>query len=282
MTATDFVGFSWDDRPLHLRGALPDAAELLIQQRERLAGRLAGLSGDEWRQPTRCHLWDVADLVSHLTDTNRWILGALAAAWNPALPSPFEGFDNRVTPHEQVVAARGRTPAELLEDLRWGTEQTAKALAAGADPEFPLVRFAAARYRAPVAALHLLWDSFLHERDVLLPLGLGGDHTDDELTAMAAYVMLLAGIVMGPFDPPVTIDAVLHDRVDRSFRLYLGEAVRVEPLPEGTSPAEHRIEGPTLATIDALAGRGSLPDVLMAEAELGDRFLAVPARLRPA
>lgn len=282
MTVADFVGFSWNNRSLHVGCTLPDAVEVLHRQRERLAGRLARLSGDEWHRPTRCHLWDVADVVSHMTDTNRWILAALSAARDETLPSPFEGFDPRVTPHEQVVAARGRTSAELVEDLRWGTEQATKALAASSDPEFPLVRFAAARYRAPIAALHLLWDSFLHERDVLLPLGFGGEHTEDELRALAAYVMLYAGLVMGAFEPPVTIDAVLRDRVDRSFRLHFGDAVHVEPLPEGTDPAPHRIEGPTLAVIDALSGRGSLTDALTMDEELRDRFLAVPARLRPA
>jgi uncharacterized protein (TIGR03083 family) len=281
MAGDDLAGISATERSLYLEGALPDAAGLLHRQRERLAERLALLGPDGWRQPTRCHLWDVGDVVAHMTDTNRWTLGALAAAQDPSLPSPFDGFDSRVTPHETVVAARGRSPADLLEDLRSGTEEVAKALAAVSDAEFPLVRYGPVRYRASVVGLHLFWDSWLHERDVLLPLGLGGDHTEEELGAIAAYALLFAGLLMGPFDPPVTIDARLRDRADRSFRLTLGAAVHVGPRPAGDGAADYRIEGPTLLTIDALYGRGSLSEVVAADDAIRDRLEAVPNRMRP-
>ena len=277
----NFAGITFTDRLLHFAGDLPDPSGLLQGQRDRLVGRLAGLGSDGWRQATRCTLWDVADLVSHMTDTNRWMLAALAAAQDPSLPSPFDGFDNRVTPHEGVVAARGRSPVDLLEDLTSGTEQVAKALAAGADPDFPLVKFTVGWYRAPFAGLHLLWDSWLHERDVLLPLGLGGDHTDEELAAVAAYSMFFAGIVMGPFDPPVAVDALLRDRADRSFRLTLGASVHLGPRPEDDGAADHRIEGPTLATIDTLFGRGPLSEAIAADEGIRGRLETVPRRMLP-
>jgi uncharacterized protein (TIGR03083 family) len=281
MAGDELAGFSATERSLYLQVPWPDAAGLLHRQRGRLTERLAGLSAEGWRQPTRCHLWDVGDLIAHMTDTNRWTLAALAAAQDPSLPSPFDGFDSRVTPHERVVAARGRRSADLLEDLRNGTEEVAKALAAALDPEFPLVRYGPLRYRAPVAGLHLFWDSWLHERDVLLPLGLGGDHADEELGAIASYAILFAGALMGPFDPPVTIDVLLRDRADRSFRLALGATVHVGPRPESDGAADYQIVGPTLLTIDALFGRGSVSEVVAADDGIRGRLEAVPNRMRP-
>jgi uncharacterized protein (TIGR03083 family) len=281
MAGEGFAGITATERSLYLEGALPDPAGLLHRQRERLAERLAPLGPDEWRQPTRCHLWDVGDVVAHLTDTNRWTLGALAAAQDASLPSPFDGFDSRVTPHQGVLAARGRSPDDLLEDLHRGTEEVAKALAAASDPEFPLVRYGPVCYRAAVVGLHLFWDSWLHERDALLPVGLGGDHTEEELGAIAAYALLFAGLLMGPFDPPVTIDALLRDRRDRWFRLNLGAAVRVGPPRAGDGVPDYRIEGPTVLTIDALFGRGSLSESVTADNAIRGRLEAIRNRMRP-
>jgi uncharacterized protein (TIGR03083 family) len=281
MAEDEFAGISVTERSLYLQVPWPDAAGLLQQQRGRLTERLAELSAEGWRQPTRCHLWDVGDLIAHMTDTNRWTLAALAAAQDPSLPSPFEGFDNRVTPHQRVVAARGRSSTDLLKDLRSGTEEVAKALAAASDPEFPLVRYGRVRYRAPVAGLHLFWDSWLHERDVLLPLGLGGDHTDEELEATAAYAMLFAGALMGPFDPPVTIDVLLRDRADRSLRLALGATVHLGLRPESDGAPDYHIVGSTLPMIDALFGRGSLSEVVAADDGIRGRLEAVPSCMRP-
>lgn len=277
------MGIGIGERSLYLEGPWPDAAGLLQRQRERFVGRLAGFDAQAWRQPTRCHLWDVGDVVAHILDTNRWILDALAAAGDPSRRSPFDDFDNRVTPHEQVLAGRGRNPSELLEGLLRGTEDVAEALAAAtADPDFPLVRFTAARYRPAIFGLHLFWDSWLHERDVFVPLGPEGDQPDEELAAMAVYAMVFAGVVMGPVDPPIIVDALLRDRVDRSFRLALGSTVRVSPGSEDSGPPDHRIQGPTVAAIDALFGRGPLSGVIEADDGIRARLESVPRRLRPA
>ena len=40
-------------------------------------------------------------------------------------------------------------------------------------------------------ALHALWDSWVHERDILLPLGLAPEHHDDEVAASLRYAAAL-------------------------------------------------------------------------------------------
>ena len=41
-------------------------------------------------------------------------------------------------------------------------------------------------------ALHALWDSWVHERDVVIPLGLDPVEEDDEVTGSLAYVAALS------------------------------------------------------------------------------------------
>jgi uncharacterized protein (TIGR03083 family) len=275
------AGVTRDGRGLQIACPLPDIGEQLVRHRTRLVSRLAPLDEVGWHRPTRCHLWDVADVVSHMTDTNRWVLASLAHANDPDQPLPFESFDNRVTPHQFVLEARGRTPADLLQDLRVGTEAVTRALSAASTADFPLVASPLGRYRPALLVQHLMWDSFLHARDILVPLGLDTDHADDELHAATVYALLFAGIVMGPFDEQVTADVVLHDRVERRYRLHLGGVVRIGPLGASEGSATCRLEGPTLSLLDGLAGRGRLDEVMVRGEPLAERLQIVPARLRP-
>jgi uncharacterized protein (TIGR03083 family) len=270
-----------DGRGLEIACPLPDLCEQLVRHRTRLADRLAMLDEVGWHRPTRCHLWDVADVVSHMTDANRWVLASLAHARDPAQPLLFEAFDNRVTPHRFVLEGRGRTPADLLEDLRVGTEAVRTAHCAASTAEFPLVASPLGRYRPALLLHHLLWDSFLHERDILVPLGLGTDHADDELEAATVYALLFAGIVMGPFGEPVTADVILHDRVERRYRLHLGDVVRIAPLGSTGGSSTYGVEGPTLPLIDGLAGRGLLSELMVRGEPFAKRLQTVPVRLRP-
>jgi uncharacterized protein (TIGR03083 family) len=261
---------------------VPDVAATFLAQRQRLAERLAGLPAGTWAAPTRCHLWDVADCVSHLIDTNRWLEMAMAVAEDPSLPSPFKGFDNRITPHEQVLAARGRPSGALVDDLVASTERAAKRLAEAVDDAgFPDVRFAFGAFRPVTAGLHLLWDSLLHERDVLLPLGLGVDHAEEELATVSAYIFIYAGVAGGPFESSVTVDVALTDRVARSYRLVTGPAVEVHPASADAGPAASQLTGSTVAVIDALGGRIPLDGAVSVDGPFAERIALVPARLQP-
>ncbi len=117
---------------------------------------------------------------------------------------------------------------------------------------------------------------------MLLSLGLGGDHTDEELEAIATYALLIVGALMHPFDRPVTIDVSLRDRADRSFRLVLGgPTMHLGPRPESDGAPDSRIVGSTLLTIDALFGRGSLSDVVATDDAILCRLEALASLMRP-
>src|SRR3981081_4131892 len=80
----------------------------------RLVASLEGLSSTEWRAPSRCAGWSVADVVGHLrwgTEVGLELLRRVEQGCGDRL---FEGFDPRVTPQATPETLRGRDPADTL------------------------------------------------------------------------------------------------------------------------------------------------------------------------
>ncbi len=239
-------------------------AELLLRQRTRLVARLAGLDAQGWRRPTKCPLWDVADVVTHLVDATGWALGTLAAAQTGGVvPGALEGFDPGKTPHEHVLAGRGQAPEVLLARLRDLTGTLAGRLGDAEGSDGPRVRWVGGDivYSPGLAGLHLLWDSWLHEQDLDAALGAEGIAPCPlELDAVAAYGLFFAGLVLrhrlGP-DDRVSVRAELDDL---RFDLRLGSTAQLSRAT-GAAPEALVVRGPAVQTVEALAGRGDLADV---------------------
>lgn len=119
----DFQGTAVSGKGLRLRVQLDEVEAAFRAHRNRLVAELAELTEKEWNGPSRCHSWSVADVVSHLTDGNRWGLEGLHTVLSGTEFSFMTKFDNRLTPHEYVKAGRGRPREEVVEDLVAGTER---------------------------------------------------------------------------------------------------------------------------------------------------------------
>jgi hypothetical protein len=93
---------------------------------------------------------------------------------------------------------------------------------------------------------HILFDSWLHERDVFLPLGTQPPLEDDELLTVLTYALLMVGTFQRP----------PFEEVVRGVRISVDDAkvrsVPVAPVLDETSAA----------TVDALTGRGDLGSIL--------------------
>lgn len=260
---------------------------LLLRQRVRLAERLAALGAPEWQRPTRCPLWDVADVVTHLGDATDWGLEALAAAGpDAAVPRFLQGFDPNSTPHEHVVTRRGQAPAVLLARLRAGTDTLAARLQAADPSGAPSVPWVGGNAYSPrLAGLHLLWDSWLHELDLdaaLTAAGVApaGPPDPTELDAVAAYGVFFAGIAfrraLGPTDR-----VALHVELgDLGYDLQVGEVVRLNRAPGGSAPEALVVRGPAVATVEALAGRGDLREVAVGDPRAIALLSGLAARMR--
>jgi uncharacterized protein (TIGR03083 family) len=144
----------------------------IIGQRERLGDLLGQLHEDEWRAPSRCDAWTVQDVVTHLNSTNGfWTLSigqALAGE-----PTRFlAAFDPVATPAQMVEGTRGTPPADTMAAYLEGLTSL-RAAVEGLDEQSWETLGEAPPGHVPLrlVADHALWDCWIHERDIALPLG---------------------------------------------------------------------------------------------------------------
>ena len=240
--------------------------------RARLLGAIERLEPGDWDAPTRCVEWKVRDLVAHLrwgTEVGNELMSRVARGSGERL---FAGFDPRRTPGEALAPLRSHTDAENLAAIREGDDRmlaAARALAAAgveeeADTPLGWVPW-------PLAVNHLLWDSWLHERDLLLPLGAAPAPDPGEVGLVASYQLVPLGSILARVGVRCRIDLRLAGTGGGAYRLDVGDAVAVDH-PTEPPGAEGCIRGDAVTVIEAMSGRGDLAAV----AEVS------PALLRPA
>ena len=231
--------------------------EVFADQRRRLLADLRGFGPDDWAAPTRCTEWSAHDIVRHLCDSTP----AIAAGPDDRTLDLTAGFDPRTTPRRWLGASAGESPAATLHRLAARTEE---ALTSARDRltlghRFD-VRLLHMSMDWTVQALHLFWDSWLHERDVFLPRGVDRPVDADATRYATAYGLFLAGTVAGSSGDEMRIRLVLGGDGGGVFDLDTHRPVTLTVTrtpgagPAGAGPAEG---GPATAEVaDALAGRG--------------------------
>ena len=112
-------------------------------------------------------------------------------------------------------------------------------------------------------AHHALWDAWVHERDILLPLGVEPIEEADEVTASLRYVASLgpALIVDGETAAHGTL-AVAVTRPAVSFVVEISDRVVVRT---GSSPADLLLAGDAVDLLEALSARKAMSQSVPAE-----------------
>jgi uncharacterized protein (TIGR03083 family) len=247
--------------------SLGDPAVPVLRQRRRLASFLGTLSDEQWAAASRCEGWSVHDVVAHLVTTNQfWALSIQAArAGEPT--ELLATFDPVATPPQLVDASRAERPAVELERFVESTEAMATAMA-GLDDRGWSVLGEAPPGHVPLTAvaLHALWDSWVHERDILLPLGLTPVEEADEVAGSLAYAAAL-----GPLFAVATATAgrgsLAVDATSPATRFVVdvdepgaGAAHASVVVRNGEAPADAvRLAGPAVDLLEALSFRRPMP-----------------------
>ncbi|HEX3604854.1 MAG TPA: maleylpyruvate isomerase N-terminal domain-containing protein [Candidatus Dormibacteraeota bacterium] len=265
--------------PVRLDVDVATLLDALERQLGRLAGELEGLDPARWSAPSRCRDWSVGEVAGHLcwgVDTGRELIRRAQSGSDERV---FAGFDPRVTPDAALEPVRRRAPAAHLAALRAGSGALlaeARALAergvdAEADTPLGWVPW-------PLSLNHLLWDTWLHERDILLPLGIAPVADPVEVRLVASYQLVPLGALLGRMRQRGTVDLRLTGVAAGAFRLEAGDELRVDH-PAGPPGEEGCLAGDSLAVIDAISGRGDLAAVAPGPEPMLERGRVLARRL---
>lgn len=173
-------------------GPIDDQRDTLVRQRRRMVSQLASLSDDQWRTPSRCDGWTAQDVIAHLSGTNEFWQVSMMAGLAGAPTRFLERFDPKATPAAMVGAMQALTPAETYE--RFVESTTAMCAVVGALDDDGWATIAEAppgHVPIRLVAHHALWDAWVHERDILLPLGVAPAEEGDEVIACLRYAAAL-------------------------------------------------------------------------------------------
>ncbi|MFY1698665.1 MULTISPECIES: maleylpyruvate isomerase family mycothiol-dependent enzyme [unclassified Solwaraspora] len=222
--------------------------DAVADQRRQLLDDLRGFGSPEWSSPTRCPGWSVHDTVRHMCDVTR----AIAADPGDRTLDMTAGFDPRVTPNRWLTASAGEPPAATVDRLAATTDEVlavARGRLARGERFDVVLPFGPMDWT--VLVLHVLWDSWLHERDIFLALGVDRPTKNGATGYATAYGLLIAAAVARQFGDQVSHRLELGGDGGGIFELEARDAVT---LTVTSAPAA----GPSAAEVtDALAGRGS-------------------------
>jgi uncharacterized protein (TIGR03083 family) len=230
--------------------------------RRRLRGWFAALPRDRWSDPTRCSEWSVTDMAQHLISGAQFLGFTLHQAGKGEATRLLEGFDAQETPAMTTALWGGRSPDDLLAELEGMDARVDHEIAALADQGWSAWAEAPpGRVPAYVAINHFLFDSWVHERDVMLPANEKPVVVANEAAAVASYVLALAGVAGAADEGPPACMTLAVELTDLDRHL----AVAVEPAGTrvGFTPGDGQpdVSAPAGTLVDVATGRSAVADI---------------------
>ena len=231
-----------------------DAEALLLVLAEHHARLIRGWSeftADQWACASRNERWSVHQTVRHVADVIE--RGATAADGDNDV-EPLDQFDPLATPGVWLEGSSGESPGATIE--RFDVEarrfrDAVRTRLASEDDALATTVYGDAHWTMNVA--HLLWDSWIHERDVLIPFGIEQRSPVNEERLVGLYGVFMSAVPSKLFDQAMsaTVELVGHNRSTLSLS-FDGRQIRCREN-SGAAVGATGEHGPA---IDALAGRG--------------------------
>jgi uncharacterized protein (TIGR03083 family) len=249
------------DDPSFVRLDVPpgDPAAPLVRQRARFERRLRDLDQGSWQHPSRCEGWSVKDVVAHLVTTNGFWTLSVQSALGGEPTRYLDGFDPVATPADLVEGTRAQSPAEVLDAFAASNAALADAVTGLGDDAWALIGEAPPGH-VPLRAiaLHALWDSWIHERDVVVPLGAEVVDEPDEVEGSLVYAAALSPI-FAVVNGSTGRGAIAVEATDPevTFVVEVDGAVHARPGPAPTGSLQ--LAGPAVELVEGLSFRGPMP-----------------------
>jgi len=220
-------------------------------QRARMGSWLDGLTDDDWRGATRCESWDVTGLVRHLASACQFLGFTLHEAQKGTATTLLEGMDTRDTVEAAAAMLGEQTPEEARAVLA-DADAAADAEMTALGPERLSITAEAPPGHLPahLAVSHFLFDSWVHEYDLMLPRGQRPPADHRESLVVTAYLTGLAVVSTGSVAP---LDFRLHGP---DLRLGLSVDDGVTTVSPGSVPDRALVvEGSVPDVVDRITGR---------------------------
>jgi hypothetical protein len=229
-----------------------DFVGILSTQHDRVLRTWQELSPEQWTHPSRNTGWSVHDTARHVADT---VETATAEVLGEPLPFPIAGFDPRTTPITWLDRSATDAPTRTIERFERNARRlrahVGERLASGDDSMGATV-YGSAHWS--VMVVHLFWDSWLHERDMLLPLELSAESTADEQRLAAVYGLLMTLLPAWMTGQPLT---VAIDFTGPSGHTVAATTDSGHLSSAETSTMKTDLAGDVCQLVDSLSGRGA-------------------------
>lgn len=231
---------------------------ILMGHHDRLIAGWRGFTQEQWERASRNARWTVHETVRHVADVMEQ--GVAAADGDDDLESLHQ-FDPRSTPNVWLEGSDGESPAVTIERFDVAARRFRDAVGnrLASDDDAPATTvYGEAHWTMNVA--HLLWDSWIHERDVLLPLGIQQRCPASEERLIGLYGVFMSAVPSTLFEQTMstTVELVGQDRWTLSLSCD-GRQIVCAETPGAAVVATGEL-GPAL---DALAGRGRAVDAAL-------------------
>jgi uncharacterized protein (TIGR03083 family) len=162
---------AYGDRPILSVEVRDQGPHPVMRQRRRLEALLRDLSAEDWHRPSRCAGWTVQDVITHLSSTNSFWAFSIGAGLAGEPTRFLATFDPVASPAQMVDKVRGTPVQQTLDEFVAGNDALAAVIdTLDEDGWATLAEAPPGHLPIQLVADHALWDSWVHERDVALPL----------------------------------------------------------------------------------------------------------------
>jgi uncharacterized protein (TIGR03083 family) len=250
---------------ISIDGTPDDQLAPVVRQRTRMAKMLTEFGDAEWKSPTRCDGWTVQDVVAHLVTVNGFWQMSTTAGLAGTPTRVLENFDPAASPPLIIAPMREKSSQEVLDqfvasndgylDVLNALDRDCWATLAEAPPGHLPIRLLAA---------HALWDSWVHERDIALPLGFTPPEEDDEVLAALRYSAALSPAFAISTGSAISgVFAVETSGPPSSFAIEVADIAAVRDGVD--APDAPCLRGDAVELLEALSIRAPLPASTPAE-----------------
>lgn len=221
---------------------------------------LAELTDEQWAHPSRCDGWSNRDVIVHLDSTNSFWAFSIASGLQGEPTRFLATFDPVASPADLVAGSQEIPPAEVLDRFTASTAALIDLLSSLAEDDWSTIAEAPPGHIAISAVTHhALWDAWVHERDIFLPLGMAVDEEPDEIQACLRYGAALApAFAVTSGDAGTGVLAVAVTDPDTEFVVTVGDQIDVHTGP--SAAAELQLTGSAVEMLEALSIRRPLAE----------------------